>query len=98
MYHDVENCGYRIFSYGKKIFHATDTAHLQGIEAKGYDLYAIEHNYCEEEIEEIIRKKKALGQYSYEIGAINSHLSEQQARDFIYKNKVGNCQILRLHE
>jgi L-ascorbate metabolism protein UlaG (beta-lactamase superfamily) len=98
LYHDVPNCGYRIFKDDYKIFHATDTAHLNGIEAKNYDLYAIEHNYDEETIEETIRIKREKGQFSYEKGAINTHLSEQQARDFIYNNKGENYQILRLHE
>ena len=34
LYHDVQNFGYRIIAFDKKIFHATDTAHLQGITAK----------------------------------------------------------------
>lgn len=98
LYHDVPNCGYRIIKDDYKIIHATDTAHLNGIEAKNYNLYAIEHNYDEETINELIRSKKDNGHYSYEQYAINSHLSEQQARDFIYKNKGGKYEVLRLHE
>ena len=41
LYHDVKNFGYRIFKDDFKIFHATDTEHLKGIEAKNYDLYAL---------------------------------------------------------
>lgn len=98
LYHDVENCGYKIFRRGYKIFHATDTAHLHGIEARGYDLYAIEHNYDEDVIGKIIEEKEASGHYSYEKGAVNSHLSEQQARQFIFNNAGDNYEILRLHE
>ena len=50
LYHDVNNCGYRIFKDGTKIFHATDTCTLDGISAKEYDLYALEHNYDEETV------------------------------------------------
>lgn len=98
LYHDVENCGYRIFKGDTKIFHATDTAHLDGIEAKNYDLYAIEHNYDEETIFASIDVKKARGEFDYRDGAINTHLSEQKAREFIYKNGGQNAKVLRLHE
>lgn len=98
LYHDVPNCGYRIYKDGTKIFHATDTAHLEGIEAKDYDLYAIEANYDEDTIYEIIAKQEARGEFAHQRGSINSHLSEQQARDFIYKNRGPHSQVLRLHE
>lgn len=98
LYHDVPNFGYRIFKDRTKIIHCTDTCHLEGISAKEYDLYAIEHNYDEETIMERILAKESRGEYAHERGSINSHLSEQQARDFIYKNKGSNSQVLRLHE
>ena len=98
LYHDVQNCGYRIFKDEVKIFHATDTAHLQGISAKEYDLYAIEHNYNEDTVYDIIREQESQGKFAHQRGSINSHLSEQQARDFIFKNKKESSQILRLHE
>lgn len=98
LYHDVPNFGYRIIFEDYKIIHCTDTSHLNGITAKNYDLYAIEHNYDEETIGEIIEEKTLRGEFAYEKGAINSHLSEQQAKDFIFKNKGENYEILRLHE
>ena len=98
LYHDVPNFGYRIFKDNHKIFHATDTGHLAGISAKGYDLYAIEHSYDEDVINDIIIEKSESGQFAYERGAVNSHLSEQQARQFIFDNAGGNYEVLRLHE
>lgn len=98
LYHDVQNFGYRIFKGDKKIIHCTDTYTLEGISAKNYDLYAIEHNHCEDAIQEKIKEKKSKGQFSYELGAYNSHLSDQKARDFIFKNQGENSQVLRLHE
>ncbi len=98
LYHDVPNCGYRIFKNGTSIFHATDTAHLDGISAKNYDLYAIEHNYDEDIIAEVIASKKENDKFSYEIGAMNSHLSEQQAGQFIFNNRKPESQVLKLHE
>ena len=98
LYHDVPNFGYRIFKDETKIIHCTDTCHLEGISAKEYDLYAIEHNYDEDVVNEIILRLESEGKFAHQRGAINSHLSEQQARDFIFKNKGPNSQVLRLHE
>ena len=98
LYHDVPNCGYRIFKDGTKILHATDTATLDGIEAKGYDLYALEHNYNEETIFDTINQKRRNGEFSHELGSINSHLSEQQAQDFVFKNGTVKSKFIRLHQ
>ena len=99
LYHDVPNFGWRIFlPNGQKIFHATDTVHLEGISAKGYDLYAIEHNYCEEYIQQAIEEARANGEYTHAYGNINTHLSIQQARAFIDKNRKESSEVLELHK
>lgn len=99
LYHDVPNFGWRIFlPNGQKIFHATDTVHLEGISAKGYDLYAIEHNYCEEYIQEAIEEARANGEYTHAYGNINTHLSIQQARAFIEANRKKSSEVLELHK
>ena len=94
----MENCGYRIFTENYKIFHATDTAHLQGITAKNYDLYAIEHNYDEWKVQNAIEEARKEGKYCHAIGSIETHLSWQQAREFINQNKKENSEILELHQ
>ena len=99
LYHDVPNLGWRIFlPNGQKIFHATDTVHLEGITAKGYDLYAIEHNYCEEYIQQAIEEARANGEYTHAYGSIKTHLSIQQARAFIDKNRKESSEVLELHK
>ena len=99
LYHDVPNFGWRIFlNSGQKIFHATDTVHLEGITAKGYDLYAIEHNYCEEYIQQAIEEAHAKGEYTHAYGNINTHLSMQQARAFIEANRKESSEVLELHK
>lgn len=98
LYHDVDNFGFRIFKNDKRIFHATDTSHLQGISAKWYDLYAIEANYDEDTIHDIIREKRARGEYAHQAGSINSHLSRQQAQDFVLKNAGENYEFIMLHQ
>jgi phosphoribosyl 1,2-cyclic phosphodiesterase len=97
LYHDVTNFGYRLKKDGVKIFHATDTSHLNGIEAKGYDFYCIEANYNEDTVFDVIREKQSRGEFAHQRGAINSHLSEQKAMDFFYRNKGENSQLVRLH-
>jgi phosphoribosyl 1,2-cyclic phosphodiesterase len=96
--HDVPNFGYHIFYKYHKIFHATDCSDLEGIVAKKYDILAIEHNYDEEQIEDVIREKIEKGKFVYENRAYNTHLSEQQAREFILKNAGENTKVVRLHE
>jgi L-ascorbate metabolism protein UlaG (beta-lactamase superfamily) len=97
LYHDVPNVGYRIFKDETKILHATDTAHLQGISAKNYDLYCIESNYNEDTVWDTIQRIEAAGGYAHQRGSINSHLSEQQTNDFYYANKGEHSQLIRLH-
>lgn len=55
--HDVPNCGYHLLlkpEHGKRerIFCATDTGTLDGVEAPGYDWYFIEANHTKAELEE----------------------------------------------
>jgi hypothetical protein len=38
------------------------------------------------------------GEFAYEINSINSHLSHQQAKDFIFANKKESSKVVRLHE
>lgn len=98
LYHDVPNFGYRIFQEGKKIIHATDTHTLDGISAKNYDLYALESNYDEDTIWDIIKDKEDHGEFAYQKGSINSHLSKQQAHNFILKNAGKNYKFIMLHQ
>lgn len=98
LYHDVPNVFVRLNFNGWKVFRATDTQRLEGITAKDYDLYAIEANYDEETVWDTIHALEAQGKYAHQRGAINSHLSFQQANDFYYKNKGENSQLIRLHE
>ena len=99
LYHDVPNFGYRIFKDGKKLLHATDTYTLEGISARDYDIYALECNYDEERVFNIIREKEYRGEYAHQRGSINSHLSKQQAQKFILSNTSRqDIQFLMLHQ
>lgn len=97
LYHNVENCGYRIIENDFKIFHATDTAHLNGIKAIGYDLYAIEHNYDAQTIQSVIDEKLSQHKYCYEMYAVENHMSFQIARKWLKENMRENSKVLMLH-
>ena len=97
LYHNVDNCGYRVFMGGKKALYATDTEHMQGIKAKDYDLYMIEANYTEEDLQERINAKLEAGQYCYELNVAGRHLSHEQASDFLFANMGKNSKYVFLH-
>ncbi len=98
LYHDVPQCGYRVVFDDYKVFYATDTSTLEGISAKDYDLYLIEGNYEDEELDERIRKKQEKQQYCYEYRARHTHLSKGQASDFLLKNIGENSEYVFMHE
>lgn len=95
--HNVPNCGYKIFIDGEKVFYATDTNNLNGITAPDYDLYMIEANYEDEEIQERIRKKEENGQYAYEYEVLKNHLSKQKCDDFIVRNAGTKSKFIYMH-
>ena len=96
--HDVPNTAWHVYINGEKILYATDTNSMDGIEAKGYDLYLIEANYSENEIVERIRRKQENGEYCHEWDVLNNHLSREKAEDWLYKNMGPHSQYVFLHE
>ena len=96
--HNVPNCGYHIRMNGERIFYATDTGTLDGVEAKGYDLYMIEANHTQSDIEARVIEKRAAGEFSYEIAAAQNHLSREQAEDWIYQNIGPAGRYIFLHQ
>ena len=97
LYHNVPNCGYRLFFNNKKVLYATDTNSLNGISAKHYDLYMIECNYEDTEIQHRISEKQSKGGFAYEMNVINNHLSKQKCDDFIVENAGPNSEFVYLH-
>lgn len=96
--HDVPNCGWHI-SIGKEtLFYATDTATLDGVEAKDYDLYLIEANHTREELEARAKAKLESGQYAYEYRAAANHLSQEQALDWLYQQMGPHSKYVFLHQ
>lgn len=97
LFHDVSNVGWKINKKGFKIVHATDTGSIDHVEAKGYDLYAIEHNYDENIINETIKQKANDGVFAYEVRAKEYHLSFQKASDWILSQRKDDSEIVLLH-
>lgn len=98
LYHNVPNCGYRIFTDNKKILYATDTNTLDGISAKGYDLYMLEANHTLEDIEKRIKDKQENGEYAYEIEAKKNHLCKEKTDEFLYEMMGNKSEYVYLHQ
>lgn len=98
VFHNVPNCGYKLALGGEKIFYATDTGSLDGIEVPYYDLYLIEANHTQAEIEERIREKEAAGDFIYETAAMQNHLSREQALEWLAQNMGRNSKYVFLHQ
>lgn len=97
LYHNVPNCGYHIDVDDTTIFYATDTGTLDGIEAKGYDLYMVEANHTKADIAARAAEKQARGEYAYEFKAAENHLSREQTEDWLYQNMGPNSRYVFLH-
>lgn len=78
----------------------TDTRTVEGIHAKDYDLYLIEGNYDEEEIKQRVTEKELKGEFVNEYRTINTHLSIQQATDFLLQNmgNTGTYEFIHQHK
>lgn len=97
--HDIPNCGYRIaFPNGEKLLYVTDCGSISHIEAKCYTMYAIEANHREQEIQRRAYEKLIKGEFAYEFRAASTHLSYEQAMDWLYRNMGPTSQYVLLHQ
>lgn len=96
--HDVPNCGYFIWHGSERLFYATDCSTLDGIEAKDCNLYLIESNHTKAEIEARIAEKRSRGEFAYESRAAQTHLSQEQAMDWLARNAGPNSRYVFLHQ
>lgn len=95
--HNVPNCAWYAEVNGNRLFYATDTNSLSGIEQRNLDYYFIEANYSEEEIKQRIFEKQEFGQYIHEWDVLNNHLSKEKADDWLYQNMGPNSQYVYMH-
>lgn len=98
LFHDVENCGYKLTIGDEEALYATDTGSMEGVEAKDYDLYMIEANHQEDEIQERIQRKLEAGEFVYEYRAAAGHLSREKADAWLAENATpGKSMVVYLH-
>ena len=93
LYHDVPQCGYRVFMNAKKLIYATDTKTLNGISAKDYDVYLVEGNY---ESEEELHNRAYT--YDYELRVRNTHLSKEYTTNWLLENMNDNSVYEFMHQ
>lgn len=98
LYHDVPQCGYRVLFDNYKVIYMTDTKTVEGISAKNYDLYLVEANYKEKELEERIKQKQLQGDFTYEWRVKDTHLSEEQCVEFLLNNMGENSEYVFMHQ
>ena len=63
-----------------------------------YDLYMIESNYDEDDLEQRIIEKTAAGQYCYELYVAERHLSHTQASEWLMQNMSAKSEYVFLHQ
>ncbi len=97
LHHDVPNFGLKIYMGGEKIFYAVDTGFIDDVEAKDYGYYFIEANHTQADIEARAAEKLAKGEFAYEFRAASTHLSYEQAMDWLYKNMAPTSEYILLH-
>ena len=71
---------------------------MQGITAKNYDLYLVEANYSEGEIQERIKAKEASGQFVYEYRVLKTHLSKEECDRWLLENIGENSEYVYIHQ
>lgn len=96
--HNVPNCGYKLSIRGERLLYATDTGTLDGIEARGFELYMIEANHTQEEIEARLQAKEASGEFAYETAAMQNHLSQEQALEWLAENMGPHSRYIFMHQ
>lgn len=98
--HDVRNYGIKIIDKKKKqkIIYAVDTNRIDHVEAKNYDLYLIEGNYDEDKLERNIKSDMEKGIYSYGLRVKDTHLSIEQASEWVMENMGENSVCEFIHQ
>lgn len=98
LFHDVPNCGYKLHTNGcEKLLYATDTNKIL-TEAKDYDLYLVEADYEDEEIQQRIETKIIDGKEPFgEYRAMRNHLSQKAAYDYIVSQMGANSRYVLMH-
>ena len=97
--HDVENYCIKVkfTKFNKKMIYIVDTANVDNIEAKDYDLYLIESNYREDILQKHIEECDDESKLYYLDRVPRTHLSNEQANSFLIENMGKNSQYQFIH-
>lgn len=96
--HNVPNCGYRIEADGERALYVTDCGTLEGVSAQNYDLYLVEANHRQAEIEAAVREAREKGEFTYRTRAAENHLSYEQAVSWLTENMGPKSIWVPMHE
>lgn len=96
--HDVENYCLKWEYEGKKGIYITDTADVDDLKAKNYDLYLIESNYNEDLLKEHIINCEDNNELYYLDRVARTHLSFEQANSFLIENMGSNSAFDYIHQ
>lgn len=95
--HDVPNYGYKLHFPAGKVFYATDTRSLRGVQARNYDLYLVEANFERDELQARMDAKVASGLYAYEQRVVRYHMSKEDCDDWLVRNAGPSSEFVYLH-
>ncbi len=98
MQHDTPNNCIHLKFRNKKILYIVDTANVDNVKAKDYDLYLIEGNYDEDLLEEHKKEYDEQNKYDYLYRVEQTHLSTKQAFDFLVENMGANSEYQFIHQ
>ena len=96
--HDVPNHCLKWKYNNEKGIYIVDTANVDNIKAKNYDLYLIESNYNEEILNEHIRNCEDKNQLIYLQRVPYTHLSFNKANSFLVENMGDNSNFEYIHK
>jgi len=96
--HDTPNFSLKAEIKGKKMIYIVDTANVDNIEAKDYDLFLIEANYDEQTLKEHIYRCENPDELYYLYRVPATHLSYQDANSFLIENMGRNSQYEYIHK
>ena len=95
--HDTPNYSLMFEYKAKKCVYIVDTANVENIEAKNYDLYLIESNYKDEILEEHLQSCDDADRV-YLDRVPFTHLSYSKANDFLINNMGKNSEFEYIHQ
>ena len=96
--HDTPNYALKCEYKSKKMIYIVDTASVEHISARGYDLYLIENNYCEDILQKHILECEDKNKMFYLNRVSKTHLSNEQANSFLIENMLDNGVYEYIHK